>query len=161
MRARGCGRQGRCCSRWRRDEAMYILLADWSRDDAATGDDTAAMMAAHRRYDAYLEANRHRFPEQAFAFAAAPWHHDFSDHRAPHDAWVQSFRFVDASLPDGGDKRLVDLEIVLLGAYHDGHLHLTYRRVHRYALAGMDVRDGPTEIYRDEVRLSKSKRVLH
>ena len=142
---------------------MFILLADWSSKDpnSDAADDAAAMMAAHERYRAYLQSNEHRFPPRAYEFAVADWHHNFSDHRALHDSWVKSVRFVDASLPVAGDNRQKTFELLLLGAYHDGHLRLTYRNVQNFFLAYDLLRDGPVEIYRDEIRLSEAGLVLH
>ena len=41
-------------------------------------------------YYEYLESVRDRLPADAFSFATAAWHYDFSDHRSPHDSWVES-----------------------------------------------------------------------
>ena len=74
---------------------------------------------------------------------------------------MAEFRFIDRSLPQSGGNRLCDIELVLLGAYHDGHLHLVYRGVHSFKLSSHSASDGPTEIYRDEIRLSDAGHVLH
>lgn len=141
---------------------MFILYADWSVERSADDDDEfAAMMDAHRRYYAYLESNRAKFPQKAYELATSSWRHNFSDHRALHDSWVQSFQFSDDSLPRAGKDRKNSLEIVLLGAYHDGHIVLCYENVSAFNLSHSDVREGPTEIYRDEIRLSEAGRVLH
>jgi hypothetical protein len=140
---------------------MFTLYEDWR---AVDGDDAAEiqnMLAAHRRYAAYLEENCARFPVSAFEYASTPWRNNFSDHRAPHDAWVASIHFIDRSLPTAGGERATDLELVLLGAYHDGHLHLSYRGVRSFQLSSEHADTSPTEVYRDEVRLSDRGLVLH
>lgn len=137
---------------------MFTLLADWrSEDPHEVEDDWKRMLEAHRRYEAYLAENRARFPESAFAFASAEWRNDFSDHRAPHDSWITDIHFNDGALPRFAGSGSKDLNLVLLGAYHDGHLHLRYRDVQSFNVAAT----GLIEIYRDEVRLSECGHVLH
>lgn len=141
---------------------MFILFEDWSLGpDGNPDDDIAAMMDAHRRYFAYVEENRASFPSGAYELASAEWRHDFSDPRALHDSWIESFRFLDRSLPEGGDTRDNDLELVLLGAYHDGHIRLIYKKVYSARLSLDGAQLGPVEIYGDEIRLSSAGRVLH
>ena len=141
---------------------MFILLADWSKEPSSDdADEIASMIAAHKNYFAYVEDNRARFPQKAYELAASAWRHDFSDHRAFHDSWVESFRFLDSSLPNSGGGRANDLELVLLGAYHDGRIRIRYSNVHSAQLFLSDARDGPIEIYRDEIRLSETGLVLH
>ena len=141
---------------------MFTLFADWRLKDQ---DDLTAeiesMMSAHRRYADYLAQHQGRFPQSAFAYASADWRNNFSDHRAPHDSCVSELRFVDRSLPRADADRDTDLEIVLFGAYHDGHLHLQYLNVQSFALSSTSVAAGPTEVYRDEVRLSDDGLVVH
>lgn len=142
---------------------MFILRADWSKQgrDQDEADEIASMMAAHAHYSAYLDDNRARFPDGVYELAASNWRHNFNDHRALHDSWIEAFRFLDGSLPDGGGNRNNDLEILVLGAYHDGRTRLRYKNVHGVRLSLSDARDGPAEIYRDEIRLSDSGLVLH
>lgn len=49
----------------------------------------------------------------------------------------------------------------MLGAYHDGRTRLRYKNVHGARISLSDARGGPTEIYRDEIRLSDTGLVLH
>jgi hypothetical protein len=140
---------------------MFTLYEDWRIRDGDVLAESQSMLAAHHRYGAYLEENRARFPVSAFEYASAPWRNNFSDHRAPHDAWVVGIHFNDRSLPAAGEERATDLELVLLGAYHDGHLHLMYRGVRSFRLSSERADTSPTEVYRDEVRLSDRGLVLH
>ena len=143
---------------------MFILEADWCKaGDAETSDEIASMADAHRRYYAYVEANRALFPAAAYELAVARWRHNFSDNRALHGAWVDSFRFVDASLPEGGAGRVNGLELILLGAYHNGRILIRYRRLHSAKLILSGARSGPVQVHRDEIRLSGESggRVLH
>lgn len=140
---------------------MFTLYEDWRAPDGDDAAEIQSMLAAHRRYVAYLEENRARFPASAFEYASAPWRNNFNDHRAPHDAWVASIHFSDRSLPASGGDRETNLEITLLGAYHDGNLHLKYRGVRSFHLSREEADLSPTEVYRDELRLSDQGLVLH
>jgi hypothetical protein len=94
----------------------------------------AAVTAGHTAYRSYLESVRTRIPERALEFAVAPWHYDPTDHRCPHDAWLNS---VVISEPAGGkrrEQRGLEVRVELLGAYHDGLIRLTYPGVRRYEL---------------------------
>ena len=138
---------------------MFILFADWRKE---ADDDTVeieAMMDAHVRYFQYVETNRARFPSSAYELAAARWRHDFADHRALHDSWVESVKIYNESLLGGRDGSN-SLELVALGAYHDGRINIRYKGIHSVSFRISDAIGGP-EIYRDEIRLSESGLVLH
>jgi hypothetical protein len=137
---------------------MFILREDWRQED----DDLEfeALLKAHANYDVYLKDNRVLFPESAYEFATAEWHHNFSDHRAPHDSWVTSITIKQVSIPST-DSGGFDAELVLFGAYHDGHLHIKYKSIHSFTVHRPEVAGGPIEVYRDEVRLSENNLVLH
>ena len=137
---------------------MFILFEDWRQEDDDL--DSEAMLKAHAKYDTYLKGNRALFPRNAYEFATAEWHHNFSDHRAPHDSWVTSIAINQVSIPST-DSGVFDAEFVLLGAYHDGHLHVKYKNIHSFTVQRPEVAGGPVEIYRDEVRLSEKNLVLH
>ena len=107
------------------------------------------------RYDAYrqlIEAARGRMPVEAVEFALAEWHYDFTDHRCPHDAWVVSVNMVESASGGRQEVRTLELRVVLLGAYHDGHIHLTYPGVRRYSLGHPAVTAGHGDWLVDEVR---------
>lgn len=42
------------------------------------------------QYQTYLRTHRDRFPRGAYALATSDWYFTFSDHRSPHDAWLES-----------------------------------------------------------------------
>lgn len=139
---------------------MFILFADWRK--APDDDDTVeieAMMNAHTRYFQYVDTNRARFPSSAYELASARWRHDFADHRALHDSWVESVKICDESLLIEKDVNNF-LELVTLGAYHDGRIRIRYKGVHSVSFGISDAMGGP-EIYRDEIRLADSGRILH
>lgn len=122
------------------------------------------------RFDAYaeyLESVRGRLPASAYAFASAPWHYDFADRRCPHDSWVESLTISEPSSGDRRQHRSLEIAVRLLGAYHDGHISLTYKVVHSYLLkspyeyAGPPLDVGHGDWLADEIRLSDRGLVLH
>src|SRR5512144_2919016 len=53
------------------------------------------------RYVAYLRKNERRFPAGAYSLATSDWYFGASDHRAPHDAWLEE---VTISEPSSGGR---------------------------------------------------------
>ena len=137
---------------------MFTLYADWQCKNSGDVEiEIAQILDGHRRYKAYLLENRDKFPESAFSLASAEWRNNFNDHRAPHDSWICDINFHDGALPRFPGSGCRDLRLVMLGAYHDGHLHLLYRDVESFSMAAT----GLVQIHRDEIRLSETGRVLH
>jgi hypothetical protein len=132
---------------------VYILSAQ--RDDPEI-DDTFAP------YEEYLRENRERFPPGAYELAMSECYFGFSDHRAPHDAWLEE---VEISEPAEGERReirTVSIRIRLLGAYHDGYIELVYPRVYSYQIAMHRVDGGAHRDWRyDEFRVTDDGHLLH
>lgn len=118
-------------------------------------------------YSNYLASVRNQLPASAHAFAAAIWHYDFSDHRCPHDCWVDSMSIMEVPSGDRQQDRYIAIKVRLLGAYHDGFLELSYKKVKSYSLLSptefnlppLNVGHGDWLI--DEVRVSETGLVLH
>ena len=100
----------------------YILSAERDAD----------VVDAFDRYRTYLAENADRFPPGAHALATSSWYFDFSDHRAPHDAWLEALSVLEPGTGARSEKRSLEIWIRLLGAYHDGHVEFRYRDVVRY-----------------------------
>jgi hypothetical protein len=106
-------------------------------------------------------------PAAAYAFAAAPWHFDFTEHQCPHDAWVERLLLEEQPSVDAGRARTLAIHVTLLGAYHDLLLLLSYKGVRSYQLTtphGYEMRPyavGHGDWLVDEVRLSENGLVLH
>ena len=114
------------------------------------------------KYCDYLESVRNHLPIAAYNFASAPWHYDFSDHRAPHDGWVEEIIIREPATGARKEHRSLEIVVKLFAAYHDGHIELKYSAVQNYSLAG-DKRGGSGHgdwLY-DEIRLSQRGYVLH
>jgi hypothetical protein len=121
-------------------------------------------------YRDYLESMRARFPPGAFTFATANWHYDATDPRCPHDAWVETLIISEPSSGERSEHRSIAIHLRLLGAYHNGHIEPSYRRVQSYSLetpanaAGLGAPlegSGHGDWLVDEVRLSDLGLVLH
>jgi len=130
---------------------MYILSDDWDSENNPN-----AVVEAHLKYDEYLARNKSCFPESAFDFAIADWHHNYRDHKALHDSWLIESRIIETSQ---NDMREVNITLKLLGAFHDGNLSLHYKGVKSYQIGSSTA--GHTSINRDEIRLSENGFVLH
>ena len=135
----------------------YILTAQL-RDEAA-GD------GAFARYRAYIASVRDQLPTGAYALASSGWYFDTSDHRAPHDAWLEAATVAEVPPADREQRRVTAITIRLLGAYHDGWLEFHYWDVSRYRLElraeAPDRGRGHRDWRYDEFRLAPGGRVEH
>ncbi|HEX8219068.1 MAG TPA: hypothetical protein VF914_07625 [Chloroflexia bacterium] len=164
----------------------YLLNpSDWRYDQATWRQQWSA-------YDEYLRSLRGRIPESAFDFATAEWHYNFSDPRCPHDATVEEFtlltrysgsrwyyrgrsgrtsrlgrsRLHKGYLPKREQVPHLDIFVRLLGAYRDGYMELTYKKVCSFDVSSPRYRRGyypigPGDWHYDEVRLSDQGLVEH
>jgi hypothetical protein len=125
---------------------------------------------AWARYREYLETVRAKMPKDAYDFATASWHYDPGDHRCLHDAWVEDIAIREQN-SDGATARKLQIEVRLLGPYHDGFTNLTYENVRTYRLLLGDraaAKDSPRasatghgDWLIDEVRLSNRGDLIH
>lgn len=114
------------------------------------------------KYCDYLESVRNQLPPAAYSFASAPWHYDFTDHRAPHDGWVDEIIIREPATGARKEHRSLEIVVKLLAAYHDGHIELKYSAVRNYSLAcDEQVGSGHCDWLYDEIRLSQRGYVLH
>ena len=84
-------------------------------------------------------------------FATAAWYRDPSDHRCPHDAWLEAIEISEPATGERKEKRRTAITIRLLGAYHDGEIVYRYSGVSSYAIGGAASKDGIGDWLRDEV----------
>jgi hypothetical protein len=139
---------------------VYILTAQLY--DENTGDQAFAC------YQAYLDSVRDQMPPGALALATSAWYFNSSDHRAPHDAWLEAVHVVETPIAADAPRRTprqVAITIRLLGAYHDGCIEFRYRDVTRYRIDLTPERDAPDTGHRDwrcdEFRLAPGGRLEH
>ncbi|PYO57011.1 MAG: hypothetical protein DMD83_11450, partial [Candidatus Rokuibacteriota bacterium] len=100
----------------------YIL----SEQRAAGHDDVVACFESYRDY---LERMRSKFPPRAYELATSTWYYDPRDHRCPHDGWLEEVIVSETGSGERAEVRAVSMRVRLLGAYHDGHIELSYPRV--------------------------------
>lgn len=131
----------------------YILRKDGSQDS------TESFVESWRLYREYLASISDQLPPSAREFALAGWHHDFSDHQAPHDSWLESVLIYETATGDRNEVRQIQIKLRLLGAYHDGHIEIEYVDVARYSVGSEFPMHGDWDL--DEIRLADNGRVLH
>jgi hypothetical protein len=132
----------------------YILAAQRDQD----GPEAERLW---REYERYIQANRASFPPGAFALATSDWNYGFSDHRAPHDAWLEWAKFDEPATGERNETRYLSLRVRLLGAYHDNYLELFYPRVYAYTLTHNIASSGHGDWRYDEFRLSPKGHLIH
>jgi hypothetical protein len=135
-------------------ETMYIL--------ANERDGSVEEMKAHFvRYERYLAESADVFPPSAYALATSRWWYDFSDHRCPHDAWLEECAISEPSSGSRQEIRSVSIRVSLLGAYHDGFIELVYPKVYKYEMSFGIEGDSHSDWRYDEFRLTSSHRLVH
>jgi hypothetical protein len=134
------------------DTLAYVLAAD-GRDDDVEG--------AFEQYQDYLASVRTKFPPSAYALATSDWYFNSTDHRCPHDAWLESLLLEEPSSGSRNELRTLSLTLNLLGAYHDGRIVLRYPRVFSYSFRVDDGKDGHRDWRYDELRLSERGNLIH
>ncbi|HZB11037.1 MAG TPA: hypothetical protein VE525_18175 [Rubrobacter sp.] len=128
-------------------------------------EESAALL---ERYYEYLESVKEKMPWEAYSFAAADWHYDHNDPRCPHDAWVETLVVAEVASGTRAEIRDLEIQVRLLGAWHDGHIDLTYTKVQSYLFDTPRKREYPMRPGKghedwmiDEVRLSDLDYVVH
>ena len=88
------------------------------------------------------------------------WYAAPEDHRCPHDAWVEAVTISEPSSGGRHEKRELEIRIRLLGAYHDGIIDFTYKRVESYSLQALKASGGHGDWIRDDVE-DRDGSILH
>lgn len=112
-------------------------------------------------YQKYLRENEKAFPPGAYALATSDWYFGFSDHRAPHDAWLEEFRLEEIGRGERGEERQMSLRVRLLGAYHDRILEFYYPVVFGYEIQKPRGYGGHFDWRYDEFRLGQNGSLIH
>lgn len=82
-------------------------------------------LSAWKHYDQFLLTIADKFPEETKSFVLARWYRDPRNHECPHDSWLLNLT-IDA---DFSLERKLNLDLRLLGAYHDKILKFQYFNV--------------------------------
>ena len=131
---------------------MTYILADQRDNDVA---------GAFKRYRAYLQTVRARFPSTAFALSTSDWYFNFGDHRCPHDAHLEWLKIEESRIDKESNLRAVSIAVRLLGAYDDGAIELRYPTVYAYQLRFLGDECGLWDWRYDEFRLSEGGHLVH
>lgn len=119
------------------------------------------VVGAFRRYRAYLDQYRGLFPPGAHDLANSEWYYDPTDHRCPHDAWLEEVRLFEPSSGERREVRSTSIRMRLLGAYHDGRIEFHYPQVFRYDLQLGPAQLGHGDWLCDEFRVTEEGHLLH
>jgi hypothetical protein len=133
----------------------YILSAQRNLDDEAEA------RRLWNLYRQYLRENETKFPPGALSIATSDWYYGFDDHRAPHDAWLETATFSEPATGKRSEVRHLSLRLRLLGAYHDRWLEFFYPKVFGYEMSGEGTESGHGDWLYDEFRLSSKGHLLH
>ena len=91
----------------------------------------------HRQY---IDSVKERLPPGLQEFLLNSWYFDPTDHRCPHDSWLEDLALSEPSSGLRSEIRTLSLTVRLLGAYHDGHIELSYVSLRNYTLNGSGLR---------------------
>lgn len=83
-------------------------------------------------YGEYLAANARFMPPGARSYVSAEGRYEMHSHACLHDSWIERISIIERGEGERGATRPVEIEIVLLGAYHDGYHFLKYSGVKSY-----------------------------
>lgn len=134
---------------------MYILTEQRFLDDEAESS------RLWNEYHRLIKSREMRLPEGAYELASSDWYYTFSDHRAPHDAWLEWVKFEEPSHGKRNENRELSLRIKLLGAYHDLWLEFYYPKVYSYSMSHDATAGGQNDWLYDEFRISNRGNLLH
>lgn len=132
---------------------MFMLSSD--------GRDEDIHQTCYHRYMAYLQENKADFPPSAFTLASSEWYHNFNNHHAPHDGWLERAEFIEVGIGERWENRTLALRIRLLASYHDAYIEFYYPQVFSYKFQAPHVVKGHTDWRYDELRLSENKHLIH
>jgi hypothetical protein len=83
-------------------------------------------------YARYLQTVRNAMPAHVFAFASDPRHFDLLSRSSLHDAWLEELSVREIATGERHEIRRTQVELRLLGPYHDRRIHLLYEGVTGY-----------------------------
>jgi hypothetical protein len=105
-------------------------------------------------YGAYLATVRGQLPAHVAAFAADPRHFALDAPETLHDAWLVALTVREPAEGTRRERRATEVEVRLLGPFHDREHVLRYMGVRRYEVVGAGVARGHGDLYTHEVRLA-------
>lgn len=132
-------------------------------------DELEQKKSAWNEYQLYMNTIKDFLPQTTTDFALAEWHYDATNHQCPHDSWVEKLNITEVMQQNDIKKRQINITIMLLGAYHDGHIELDYKNVSEYKLDNTESQQyreyrkyaGHGDWLIDEIYRSDSGKVIH
>ena len=119
-------------------------------------------------YFQYLSDVRERLPVPVYAFAANVGNYDQTTHQSLHDSWIESLQVQEVATEPRFKKRQTQIELALLGPFHDLRIHINYRNVTSYRIEKPSPPKGPPkattwhgDLLMHEVRMGDSAGVEH
>ena len=105
-------------------------------------------------YNRYLDTIRDRLPPHVTAFAADARHFSLDAPESLHDAWLMELAVREPATGERQQHRATEIEVRLLGPFHDRVHVLLYTGVRHYEIVAGGVAHGHGDLYTQEVRLS-------
>ena len=117
----------------------------------------------YERYRIYLETIRGKLPEHIFLFASNPQHFDLASHSSLHDAWLEQLIISEKANGVRGEIRRLEIDLYLLGPFHDRRIHLHYTGVKQYSCSMSPNAGRAThgDLFTHEIRLSDAGLIIH
>lgn len=84
------------------------------------------------QYFAYLEEISDRLPPRVRTIALDRRRYTLNDSETLHDAWLDSLQMHEAAAAQDSNRRAVQVELRLLGPFHDRYFEFRYQDVSRY-----------------------------
>lgn len=85
-------------------------------------------------YSEYVESIKDRLPGHVYAFASGSQYFDLSSPSTLHDAWLESLVIRENATGERKQIRRTEIDICLLGAFHDRRIRLHYTEVSGYSM---------------------------
>jgi hypothetical protein len=119
-------------------------------------------------YEKYIQSIRKKLPEQVYAFASNPNNFNFQSHSSLHDSWLESLIVKEVATGKRNEIRKMEIEISLLGPFHDRRILLRYTGVTQYSFVAPPQYDEPRykhtahgDLFTHEVRLGHNGLIVH
>ena len=108
-------------------------------------DDNVAL--SFENYRDYLLSNRDKLSDSVYKLATSDWWYDFKDHKCPHDAWLERVLIIEPSEGKRNENRTTKVKIMLLSAYQDGYIELSYKNAVSIKIDSHNVKLGHKDCY--------------
>ena len=120
-------------------------------------------------FDAYLEYladMKDRLPLGVRGFLSYEGRFRLDDRQCLHDSWIETFNLIEKGAGSRLQVRDVQIEVLALGAYHDGYHRITYFNVSSYSMSLPSAKRGENSIGHgdwliDEILLTDDGMVIH